>query len=87
MKIELTDTELAKLKANSESINNIEKRILELRRQLDEYSKSQKKLEAQIRERIDESPKTPLEKWDFSGVDWINYEGKVIIPEDKENGN
>lgn len=84
MKIKLTELELAKLKAQSESIKNLQMQMNQLQQQLRQYTAKQKQLESQIKDRVQDCPDVPIGRWDFSQVDWVNYEGEVIIPDEDE---
>jgi len=89
MKVELNDTELAKIKANSEMIDSLSRQLNEIKQQLTRYVEAQQELEQEIRERIDEDlPETDMRQWNFRQVDWLEYEGKVLIPDEdgEENG-
>jgi len=79
--VEATDTELAKFKANSETIQGIQRKLVKLQKQLQAYSQQQEQLADTIRERVEDCPDTPLDEWDFSEVDWLTYSGKIKIPE------
>lgn len=89
--VELTETEAAKFKANNEAMKNLQNRMQQLQRQmqqlqegLKEHNMAQKALASQVLERADiDKPldEVPLEDWDFSQVDFLNYAGTVLIPE------
>ncbi len=77
-KIEPTETELAKLKAASEAMSNIDNSIRQLQAKKQQYMEQQKQVKQDIEERTN-CPEVPFEQWDISGIDWINYRGKILI--------
>jgi len=87
MKIEPKEVELAKLKANSESINNLQQKMMQVQKQLQAYNKKQEQLIQGIKDRIEDCPDVPMSEWDFSQINWADFEGEIIIPEDEEDAD
>ncbi len=87
MKAELTETELAKLKAHGETISNLKQQLREIQKNIQKHNKQQARIAKGIRDRIEDCPEVPISEWDFSQVDWLAYKGQVIIPESEDDSD
>lgn len=83
-KIELSETEIAKLKANRETVNNLQKQMKQISQQIQQHQNSQDEILNDIKERANVDS---IDEVDFSQIDWANFEGSAIIQEDDSDGN
>lgn len=80
MNFEPKKSKLAELKAYNETMNNIQYKIQDLQNQLLKYNQKQRELAEKLQEE-NNLPDIPIEKWDFSQVDWLELEGKIKVPD------
>ena len=83
-KIELSETEIAKLKANRETVNNLQRQMKQISQQIQQHQNSQDEILNDIKERANVDS---IDEVDFSQIDWANFEGSAMIHEDDNDGN
>lgn len=82
--IELSETEIAKLKANRETVNNLRQQVKQISQQVQKHQASQEEILNEIKDRADVES---IDEVDFSNIDWANFEGSAIIREDDSDGD
>jgi len=80
--VQLTELEVAKLKANNEAMTNLRRQLQEAQKRLMEHQQAQQALANQILERagIDPEEAADLNKWNLSKVQWQQFQGIAQIP-------
>jgi len=81
--VELSETEIAKLKANRETVNNLRQQIKQISQQIQQHQASQEEILNDIKDRAGVES---IDEVDFSQIDWANFEGSAIIREDDSDG-
>lgn len=86
MKFKPSSEELAKFQALSQQIEASQKQINQLRAKQQKYAQKQTELVESLKEKYD-LPDSDLSEWVLSQVNWLEFEGEIIIPENENNEN
>jgi len=81
MKKELTETEIAKIQARNQKMQNLQSKMQELQKQFAQEQAGLKQIEQDILERVDMDNPAEIDQWDMTQVDFQNFEGEVEIPD------
>jgi len=85
MRIKLTHNEAQSLLSSFYAIKSAEAEAQAMLARtnafIEQHREKQLTVEKQIRKRVKSVPKVPLERWDFSQVDQVKFEGAVEVPE------
>lgn len=80
-KQELTEAQVAKLKAHSQAIQNLQQKFHNVQSKLQEEQMGLEALKNEIAEQAGIENPPPISEWRLDQVDWQNFAGSVVIPE------
>jgi len=86
MKKELTETEIAKIQARNQKMQNLQSKTQEIQKQFAQEQAGLKQIEQDILERVDMENPAGIGNWDTTQVDFQNFKGEVEIPEKDGDG-
>lgn len=82
--VKLTELEVAKMKADNESINNMVSQAQQIQGKIQQLQASLHATAQEVLERVDLEDPAPLDQWNFNEVNWDQFAGTVKIPEADE---
>jgi hypothetical protein len=83
-KEELTELEIAKIQSHNSQIENLQNKMRQIQGKMQKHQEGLNNILNQIKERVDIDEDFPVDRMNFSGVNWEEFEGPVMFEDDSD---